>query len=144
MSGRFFLDTNIFVYSFDQSAAAKAQKSAQLIREALTTQKGVISYQVVQEFFNVALRRFSQPMQAADAEQYLSTVFRPLLAVHSSQALYAEALHLQVQGGAQSGLSWYDALIVSAAIQARCDLLFTEDLQHGQRFGTLQVRNPFL
>ena len=140
MSDRFFLDTNIFVYSFDQSAAAKAGKAAQLIREALTTRKGVISYQVAQEFFNVALRRFSQPMQAADAEQYLSTVFRPLLGVHSSQALYAEALHLH----AQSGLSWYDSLIVSAAIQARCDLLFTEDLQHGQRFGGLQVRNPFL
>jgi predicted nucleic acid-binding protein len=140
MSDRFFLDTNIFVYSFDQSAAAKSQKSAQLIREALTAQKGVVSYQVVQEFFNVALRRFSQPMKAADAEQYLSTVFRPLLSVHSSQALYAAALHLH----SQSGLSWYDALIVSAALQARCDLLFTEDLQHGQRFGTLQVRNPFL
>jgi predicted nucleic acid-binding protein len=140
MSDRFFLDTNIFVYSFDQSSAAKARKATELIREALTTQKGVISYQVVQEFFNVALRRFSQPMQAADAEQYLSTVFRPLLGVHSSQALYAEALHLH----AQSGLSWYDALIVSGAIQARCDLLYTEDLQHGQRFGSLQVRNPFL
>lgn len=140
MSDRFFLDTNIFVYSFDQSAAAKSKRAAQLIREALTTQKGVISYQVVQEFFNVALRRFSQPMQAADAELYLSTVFRPLLGVHSSPALFAEALHLQ----AQSGLSWYDSLIVAAAIQARCDLLFTEDLQHGQRFGALQVRNPFL
>ena len=140
MSDRFFLDTNIFVYSFDQSSAAKARKATELIREALTTQKGVISYQVVQEFFNVALRRFSQPMQTADAEQYLSTVFRPLLGVHSSQALYAEALHLH----AQSGLSWYDSLIVSAAIQARCDLLFTEDLQHGQRLGSLQVRNPFL
>ncbi len=140
MSDRFFLDTNIFIYSFDQSAAAKARKATELIREALTTQKGVISYQVVQEFFNVALRRFSQPMQTADAEQYLSTVFRPLLGIHSSPALFAEALHLH----AQSGLSWYDALIVSAAIQARCDLLFTEDLQHGQRFGTLQVRNPFL
>jgi len=140
MSDRFFLDTNIFVYSFDQSATAKARKAAQLIRKALTTQKGVISYQVVQEFFNVALRRFSQPMQAADAEQYLGTVFRPLLSVHSSQALYAEALHLH----AQSGLSWYDSLIVSAALQARCDLLFTEDLQHGQRFGGLRVVNPFL
>jgi len=139
MSDRFFLDTNIFVYSFDHSAAAKARKSAQLIREALTTQKGVISYQVVQEFFNVALRRFSQPMHAADAEQYLSTVFRPLLGVHTSQALYAEALHLH----AQDGLSWYDSLIVAAAIQARCDLLYTEDLQHGQRFRNLQVKNPF-
>jgi predicted nucleic acid-binding protein len=140
MSDRFFLDTNIFVYSFDQSATAKAQKAVHLIREALTTQKGVISYQVVQEFFNAALRRFSQPMQTADAEQYLRTVFQPLLGVHSSQALCAEALHLC----GQSGLSWYDSLIVSAAIQARCDLLYTEDLQHGQRFGSLQVSNPFL
>ena len=140
MSDRFFLDTNIFVYSFDRSTVVKAPRAAQLIREALTTQKGVISFQVVQEFFNVALRRFIQPMQATDAEQYLSTVFRPLLAVHSTQALYAEAIHLC----GQSGLSWYDSLIVSAALQARCDLLFTEDLQHGQRFGTLQVRNPFL
>jgi predicted nucleic acid-binding protein len=140
MSDRFFLDTNIFVYSFDQSAAAKAQRATQLIHEALTTQKGVISYQVVQEFFNVALRRFSQPMKAAECEQYLRTVFRPLLGVHSSQALYAEALHIH----AESGISWYDSLIVSAALQARCDLLFTEDLQHGQRFGDIQIRNPFL
>jgi predicted nucleic acid-binding protein len=140
MSDRFFLDTNIFVYSFDRSAVVKSRKAAQLIRKALTTQKGIISYQVVQEFFNVALRKFSQPMKAADAGQYLGTVFRPLLGVHSSQALYAEALHLQ----AKSGLSWYDSLIVSAAIQAQCDFLFTEDLQHGQRFGTLQVANPFL
>jgi predicted nucleic acid-binding protein len=63
-----------------------------------------------------------------------------LLGVHSSQAIYTEALHLQ----GKSGLSWYDSLIVSAAIQAKCDFLFTEDLQHGQRFGTLQVANPFL
>lgn len=140
MSDRFFLDTNIFVYSFDQSAPQKARKAAQLIRDALTSQKGIISFQVVQEFFNVALRRFSQPMQAADAALYLNTVFRPLLAVHSSQALYAEALFLH----AQSGVSWFDSLIVSAAIQARCEVLFSEDLQHGQRFGGLQVRNPFL
>ena len=140
MSDRFFLDTDIFVYSFDRSAPAKALRAEQLIREALTTQKGIVSYQVVQEFFNVALKRFSQPMHVADAGQYLSTVFRPLLAVHSSQALYAEALSLH----ARSRLAWYDALMVSAAIQARCGILFSEDLQHGRLFGSLQVRNPFL
>jgi predicted nucleic acid-binding protein len=48
-------------------------------------------------------------------------------------------LHLH----AESGLSWYNSLIVSAALQARCDLLYTEDLQHGQHFGSLQVTNPF-
>ena len=140
MSDRFFLDTNIFVYSFDQIATVKAEKAAQLIRKALTTQKGVISYQVVQEFFNVALRRFSQPMKAVDAEQYLRMVFQPPLGVHSTPALYLEALDFH----ARSGLSWYDSLIVSAALQTRCDLLYTEDLQHGQWFGSLQVKNPFL
>ena len=110
----------------------------QLIRHALT--KGVISYQVVQEFFNIALNRFSQPMKPTEAEQYLTAVLQPLLVVHSSAALYAEALHLH----AQRGLSWCDSQIVSAGIQARCDLLYTEDLQHGQLFGTLRVINPFV
>lgn len=140
MSARFFLDTNIFVYSFDQNSPAKSRRATDLIREALTTQRGLISYQVVQEFFNIALRRFAQPMQVADAEQYLSSVFNLLLSVHSSQVLYAEALNFHHR----NGLSWYDSLIVSAALQARCELLYTEDLQHGQRFGTLEVKNPFL
>jgi len=140
MSDRFFLDTNIFVYSFDRIAVGKATKATQLIRKALTSHKGMISYQVIQEFYNVALKRFSKPMTQGDAERYLGTVFRPLLAVHSSAAFYAEALQLQ----SQRGISWHDSLIVSAAIQAQCEVLFTEDLQHGQRFGSLRVANPFL
>jgi len=139
MNDRFFLDTNIFVYSFDRSAPAKSRKAKQLIRSALTTQKGIVSYQVVQEFFNVALRKFSSPMAMADAEQYLGTVFRPLLGVHSSQALYGDALRIQTN----SGFAWYDSLIVAAALQAKCDLLYTEDLQHNRRFGELRIANPF-
>ena len=140
MSVRFFLDTNIFVYSFDRSSTAKLRKAAQLIRTALKTEKGITSYQVVQEFFTAALRRFAEPMKTDDAEQYFNTVFRPLLVIHSSPALYLEALHLQ----SQYRLSWYDSLIVSAALQANCQLLITEDLQHGQQFGGLRVENPFL
>jgi predicted nucleic acid-binding protein len=139
MNVRFFLDTNIFVYSFDRRSAAKAQRSAQLIRQAVATRKGVVSYQVVQEFFNVALRRFEQPMSIAEAEQYLGAVFRPLLAVQSSQALYSEGLRLKDK----RRLSWYDSLIIAAAIEAQCGLLYSEDLQHGQRFGDLQIENPF-
>jgi predicted nucleic acid-binding protein len=140
MSDRFFLDTNIFIYSFDRSAPPKAATAQELIDKALSTQKGVVSYQVVQEFFNVALRRFSRPMTAPEAEQYLTTVFRPLLTVHSSMALYGQALRLQ----ANRGLSWYDSLIVSGAVQANCDVLLTEALQHGQKFGSLRIVNPFL
>ncbi len=140
MNGRFFLDTNVFVYSFDRSAPAKLRRATQLIRRAVATRKGIVSYQVAQEFFNVALQRFAQPMTVAEAEQYLATVFRPLIAIHSSQALYGEALRLSDQ----YRLSWYDSLILAAAIEGQCSVLYSEDLQHGQRFGDLRIENPFL
>jgi predicted nucleic acid-binding protein len=136
----FFLDTNIFVYSFDRSAPEKSQRATQLIRKALTTGKGVVSYQVVQEFFNVALRRFSQPMNAEEAQQYLKTVFIPLLRIHSSQALYLQALDI----ASHHHLAWYDSLTVASAMQAQCGLLLSEDLQHGRKFADLQIKNPFL
>lgn len=140
MSDRFFLDTNIFVYSFDPAAPAKARRAQQLIAEALETGKGVISYQVIQEFFNAALKRFAAPMKPADAERYLTSVFRLLLGVQSSATLFSQALLIHSSGK----FSWYDALIVSAAMQARCDVLYSEDMHHGQKVGTLRIVNPFL
>jgi predicted nucleic acid-binding protein len=139
MSGRFFLDTNIFVYSFDRSAPKKAEQAAKLIRNALETRGGIVSYQVVQEFFNVALRRFAKPMSSLDAEQYLSTTFRPLLSVHSSPALYGQALRM----GARFRLPWYDSLIVAAAIEGQCDVLYSEDFQDEQKIGDVTISNPF-
>lgn len=140
MNDRFFIDTNIFVYSFNQSTSKKAIRATRLVFQALTTRKGVVSYQVVQEFFNLALRKFSLPMTVQEAEQYLNAVFRPLLAVHSSPALFTQALQIS----SRHRLGWYDSLIVAAAIESQCRILYTEDLQHGQRFGELQVQNPFL
>lgn len=139
MSDRFFLDTNIFVYSFDRTAPAKQDRAMGLIRKAAASRAGVVSYQVVQEFFNVALRRFTPPMQSHEAQAYLRAVFLPLLGVHSSQSLYLEALQLH----ADHRLSWYDSLIIASAAQAKCSLLLTEDLQHGRRFGDLKIENPF-
>ncbi len=140
MNGRFFLDTNLFVYSFDSASPAKARRAAELIRRALDTRKGIVSYQVVQEFFNVALRRMAKPMTRADAENYLSTVFRPLMAILPSQSLFAEALRLSDR----FRLSLYDSLIVAAALEGQCSVLYSEDLQAGQRFGLLEIRNPFI
>lgn len=140
MSDRFFLDTNLLIYSLDPAAPAKAQKAHDLIREALTHRTGFISFQVVQEFFNAGFRRFSPRLSHVEAERYLHSILIPLLAVHTSASLYAEALNLHATGG----LSWYDALIVAGALQARCSVLYTEDLQHGRKFGSLKIVNPFL
>lgn len=140
MKDRFFLDTNIFAYAFDTNAAKKLRRAEQLILEGISTRKGVVSYQVVQEFFNLALRKFTHPLTGAEAEQYLHSVFRPLLAVHSSQTLFSQALRLKEQ----HRLSWYDSLIVAAALESQCSLLYSEDLHHGHRIGELQITNPFL
>jgi predicted nucleic acid-binding protein len=140
MSGRFFLDTNLFVYTFDSRAPSKAKRAAQLIRRAADTGEGIISYQVVQEFFNTAFRRFPQPMTVAEAEQYLVTVLRPLLAVHSSPALYVEGLRIYEK----YKVSWYDSLIVAAALEGGCEKLYSEDFQHGQKIEGMRIENPFV
>src|SRR5215469_2158465 len=94
MSARFFLDTNIFIYSLEDSSAPKTQAARDLITRAIETGQGLVSYQVVQEFLNVALRRFETPMQSGEAEQFLSNVFGPLVVVPFSLALCADALRV--------------------------------------------------
>ena len=140
MNGKFFLDTNVFLYLFDTTAPAKAKKATRLVRQAVDTGKGIVSYQVVQEFFNVALRRFAHPMSGAEAEQYLITVFRPLLAVHSSPALYVEALRV----AGKHRFAWYDSIIVASALESQCDTLYSEDFQHGRQIEGLRMENPFV
>jgi len=140
MSDRYFLDTNVFVYSFDTASPRKRKRALELIGDAIVAHNGIVSYQVVQEFFHVALRRFAEPMENPEVEQYLATVFRPLLAVHSSPALYVEALRLNNR----YSLQWYDSLIVAAACEGKCSILYSEDLQDGMRIDGLSVQNPFL
>ena len=139
MSASFFLDTNVFVYKFDTREPEKTRRASDLIRTAVASKRGVVSYQVVQEFFNIALTRFDKPFSIGEAEDYLSFTFKPILAVHSSPRLFLEALHIQKQ----HQFSWYDALIVAAAQEVNCSILYTEDMQHGRRIGDLKIENPF-
>ena len=136
---RFFLDTNVFVYSFDPDEPNKARIAESLITRGLTSGLGVISYQVAQEFTNVALKQFAGTMTHADLERYFLRALFPLMKVSSSGSLFLQALHVQAAGR----ISWYDSLIVAAALQGECNVLYSEDFQQGQRFGKLVVQNPF-
>ena len=140
MNVRAFLDTNIIVYAFSQSAPEKKKIAQRLIADGAADKQAIISYQVVQEFVNVALRGFSLSIVRSDLESLLLTALFPMMAISSSPALIIEALRLQTA----NQLSWYDSLIVAAAIQGHCKILYSEDLQHGRRFGDLIVENPFL
>ncbi|MGC1417838.1 MAG: PIN domain-containing protein, partial [Candidatus Acidiferrum sp.] len=125
---------------FDEAAPDKRQLAVDLVDHAVTTNEGVISFQVVQEFLSLAFRRLDPPMSSTEAEQFLAVTLGPLLAIQSSHVLYWQALQLS----RRYSLSWYDSLIVAAALEADCLILYTEDLQHGQKFDNLRVQNPFL
>lgn len=140
MNGRCFLDTNIFIYSLDRRNPGKAAIAVRLIEDQALDGTGVVSYQVVQEFVNVALKRAPELLEAIAGDMVLTTLFAPMACVQSSHALCLDALRLH----RRYQLAWYDSLIVSAASQANCAVLYSEDLQHGQQINGVRVQNPFL
>jgi predicted nucleic acid-binding protein len=140
MSDKFFLDTNILVYTFDDEDLGKRDRARALVAEALSESRGIISYQVVQEFLNAALRKFAKPLTAGDAERYLKVVLEPLCAGFAGFDLY----HLAIDIAERWKYSFYDSLIIASAHQADCTVLYSEDLRHGQKIGGLRILNPFV
>ena len=140
MSGKFFLDTNILVCTFDEENPGKQDRARALVAEALAESRGAISYQVIQEFLNAALRKFSKPLTAADAERYLTVVLEPLCTVFAGVELYHQAIDIAERWK----YSFYDSVIIASALGAGCTVLYSEDLQHGQKIGGLRILNPFV
>lgn len=139
MSDKAFLDTNIFVYSFDRSDMNKQRVATDLIKLHLQNGTGVISYQVVQEFINVACGKFKEPMSFQELESYIDNVFSHLWQVYSSKDLIYSALGIQEK----FKFSFYDSLIIAASLEAGCKTLYSEDLQHKQNIYSVQIINPF-
>jgi len=102
--------------------------------------KGIVSSQVVQEFINVATRKFEVPFSVSDCRKYLDSVLAGLCRVNTSVGLCQSALDLMERWG----YSYYDSLMIAAAIQADCDILYSEDLHNGHKIMGLTIVNPFL
>jgi len=139
MSVDLFIDTNVFVYQLDTRDPRKHAIADAIVGAALANANACISFQVIQECLNTVLRKAEIALDAAATRLYLETVLVPLQHIASSVALYRSALDLQQRWT----YSFYDALIVAAALEAGCRRLLSEDLQHGQRIGSLRIENPF-
>ena len=109
MNDKYFIDTNIFIYSFDRSEPIKREKANNLIKLALVENKGCISYQVIQEFINVSTRKFTVPLSIIDCKRYLDNVLSPLCAIFTSIDLYHRALDIMERWR----FSFYDSLIIA-------------------------------
>lgn len=140
MNDKYFIDTNIFIYSFDKSNSRKHEVSKDIIADALEHSSGIISYQVIQEFLSVATRKFKNPLSYSDCQRYLNIVLEPICEVFSSIELYHQAMDVMERWQ----YSFYDSLIISAALKAQCKILFSEDFQNNQKIQNLTIQNPFI
>lgn len=130
-----FLDTNIFVYSLDRSDSTKRKKCRNIIRSATDENSGVISTQVMQEFYVAATVKLgADPLLIKDIIRTLEL----LETVVVSPRLIQEAVDCSLI----NRLSFWDALIVVSAESAHCDTLWTEDLNHGQVIRGVRIENP--
>ena len=131
-----FIDTNILIYAFDRSAGEKHRIAVDLVRRLWSERRGWISLQVMQEFYVSATRKLKLPVDAATLQVRrlgFWRVHRPLV----DDILAAIDLHQR------HSVSFWDALILRSAQASQCSVLWSEDLSNGQRWGNLEVRNPF-
>jgi predicted nucleic acid-binding protein len=132
-----FVDTNVLIYAHDRSTGRKHEKAVDLLSRLFAERARAISTQVLIEFYSAATRKLK--FKSAEAEEVL--IDMAAWAIHRpghDDLIRAARLHRRYN------ISWWDALIVNSAMELGCDVLWTEDLSHGQRYGAVTVRNPFL
>jgi predicted nucleic acid-binding protein len=136
MSDRAFVDTNILVYAHDSSAGAKHQKARDLVEDLWADRSGVLSTQVLQELY-VSLRKAPHPLPVAEARLVVADYLRWEVVVNNGESVL-EAAELE----ARYRISFWDALIVQAAVAGGVEILYSEELSSGQAYGSLRVVNP--
>jgi predicted nucleic acid-binding protein len=139
MTGRVFVDTNILVYAHDLDAGTKNAIARDLVADLWETRTGVISTQVLQEFFIAVTKKMPCPISVAQARRALRSYCAWELVVNDSRIIL-QATEIQEA----HHLSFWDALIVSAAFAGNAEAIATEDLNHGQRIEGILIQNPFV
>lgn len=133
-----FLDTNVLIYAIDTSSPVKQARAKKLIDELADTRGIVLSTQVLGEFFNAATRKMSVSLGVAEAKN-------ALLAFHEYHVVVIDVPLVEgaIDISERYRFSYWDSLIVEAALRGGAEVLYTEDLQHGQIIDGLRIENPF-
>ncbi len=138
MSDVSMLDTNVVIYLFDSRNTEKQAIAERLVSTGLKEGTHIISPQVVQEALNVALSKLG--FTPDDAHALLKRTLMPLCKLVSPALLYERALSVR----SRYQYSFYDSLIIAAALELGCKMLYSEDLQHQQKIDRLRIVNPFV
>jgi predicted nucleic acid-binding protein len=131
-----FLDTNILVYAAAGRGAEEAKRQRAL--ELIETEEFGLSAQVLQEFYVTVVRKLEVPLSAQQALEWIEQLeIFPCLAIDTG------VVKLGIEMSERFQLSYWDGAIIAAAEALGAPILYTEDLNHGQRYGTVIVRDPF-
>jgi predicted nucleic acid-binding protein len=138
MSVRYFVDTNILMYAHDRSAGAKHDRAKAIVEELWRDRIGVLSTQVLQELAVNLRRKAGRPLDSKAAREVVADYLTWQVVVNGGDSIL-EALDLE----ARYQISFWDALVVQAAQASGAEVLYSEDLAHGQKYGAVRVTNPF-
>ncbi len=133
---RVFFDTNVIVYAQDSSEPEKKLRAQEIVKDAILNDSGVVSPQVMGETYVILVKKLGLDKAVAAAEVHRLTDFH-VIDISSSLVLRAIEMQEEFQ------LSYWDSLIIAAAEFASCYTVWSEDLNDGQRYGSVTVRNPF-
>jgi len=139
MPDKFFVDTNILLYAHDRSAGVKHERAHQLLERLWTSEEGVLSTQVLQEFCINLRRKVARPLPMEEVRQIIQDYLSWEIVVNTpASTLHALEIEIRYQ------ISFWDALILQAAESAGASVVYSEDLGAGQKYGSVQVVNPLL
>jgi predicted nucleic acid-binding protein len=138
MSDKFFVDTNVLMYAHDRSAGEKHECAKALVERLWETRSGIVSTQVLQELAVNLRRKARTPLDAKATREIVSDYLTWQVVVNGGDSIL-EALDLETR----YQVSFWDALVIQAANACDADVLYSEDLSDGQRYGTVRVKNPF-
>jgi predicted nucleic acid-binding protein len=138
MSGSCFVDTNVLIYAHDSADLAKHQRAQALVAELWESRCGVVSTQVLQELCVNLRRKLKRPMPVEEIRSLVADYMRWQVVANSAASIL-EALTIQ----AKHNISFWDALILQSAEAAGAEVLYSEDLSPGRRYGATRIVNPF-
>lgn len=136
--GKIFLDTNVLVYAHDASSGRKYDVALKTVLELWESGRGLLSTQVLQEFFYSVTRKIPKPMEVGTARQVVEDMLRWDVVVTNGDSLLA-AIDIQTR----YRYSFWDSMIVQSAIHGGADILLSEDLSDGQKIQGIEIKNPF-
>jgi predicted nucleic acid-binding protein len=137
MSAKVFVDTNILVYAHDIKAGEKHETAKRIVFELRQTRLGVVSMQVLQEFYSTVTRKLPKPLPKADARAIVEDF--ALWCIPTTPEEIKQAFRIEDE----AKIGFWDALIIAAAIKSGAKRILSEDLNHGQMIAGIQIENPF-